>query len=228
MQDMNLETLREEWMRGYQPDQGIRARVADVLRYLRVDEKHLDRCLERTYGLATQPFARDGAFELVSALQESDNEVVIWTQGDPEYQQAKLLTFFTPEQYDSLSHIISARKLDDLESHLALTQAAGAVVIDDKIRYLQGAKDLARRVRPDMAITTVRSIDTMMSTESQSFMPDIQVKGPAHLLQQRDVYPEVFSPGQIVYLDFDRTLFDPDRFVREALLPEIVRFAGEV
>lgn len=225
MREMGVKDLHGAWMRRYKPNEGIEQRVKDVLDELDVDSNvHISACLDELYQLSAQPFARDGAHTLVEKFWEVGTEVTIWTQGDPAYQEAKVHSFFSEEQREKLSFIIAENKLEALSKHVPNTTQPHILVVDDKVPFLEKARDIILERRPEVSVTTVRPIAP--SAEEEGVDIDHEVDDLRKLLQPD--YDSLFRDDQLVYLDFDRTLFDPDKFTTHALLPAIQSFAQKL
>ncbi len=226
MDMINMLEHYEFWMQGYRPDQGIRAHVGKMLKRLESSPNNLDACLEQLYALDTRPFALEGAHELVTAFVNSSANLTIWTQGDPAYQLVKLDTFFTPEEREGFSVIASSDKAQALVELLPRLEQQHIVIIDDKTRYLRSAQEAFTNCATAGKLSTIRSIATKLPADLD-WRPDAQVCSPQELLDRRAEFDFAFTSGASIFLDFDRTLFDPDRFVREAIIPKIVAFANE-
>ncbi len=215
MEKKGVSTL---WWDLYKPNTGIRSRIETILGSYGICEPMVvDQILHDIYESPTEPFATKRAHDFVRMLLTGGHTVTIWTQGDPSYQHAKIDHFGFHELYDQLQFIVSTDKCEALEAAAGAFHEERFILADDRSHFLKRSADMLKELPFKPKTTTIHVCDRPQT--DGMWTPDIQVSGVDALLEP--AHRHLFERPAHVLCDFDRTLFDPDRFTTNIIFPHI-------
>lgn len=217
------QVIEKLWRKNYEPSAGIARRVEYILSQFNVAPDVVNDVLGEIYLADTTPFAIGGAYEVMDMIMSQGSRLVIWTQGDPAYQQAKLSHFGLDQLRARPEQLVAVDKCQALETFENIKEHDSYVVIDDRLRFLSCAtSQLSALVAHEARKTTTIQVDP--DTQKHPFVPTHQIPTIATLLDKS--YRHAFGKNTLVFLDFDRTLFDPEGFTHSVILPSLVRAAS--
>ncbi len=212
-----IDVIRRLWQQNYEPAAGIASRVEYILSQFHVSDDVINDVLGEIYLADTKPFAISGAYEVMDMIMNHGSRLVIWTQGDPQYQHAKLSHFGLDQLMRVPELLVAVDKCQALETLENLVEHTSCVLIDDRSRFLANAQERLHTIlKPKSNIHTVF---VSQKEEEVGFAPTYQVDTVATLLDAQ--YHALFEEKTLVLLDFDRTLFDPEAFVDSVILPTL-------
>ena len=217
MVDMENKDIRTQWWSLYKPNTGIRHRIETILESYGIHESMVvDQILHDIYETPTAPFATKKAHEFIRMLVTNGHTVTIWTQGDPVYQYAKIDHFGFHELYDQLQFIVSTDKCEALAVAANSFDDKRFILADDRAHFLKRSAQMLSQLPYQPATTTIHVSEDQKAIDA--WKADVQVSGVDVLLKQ---HRQVFEQPAHVLCDFDRTLFDPDAFTAQVIIPRL-------